>query len=149
VSNERSSSVAAFLQSYRTAFQRFDAWGVVNHFAFPSHVTSDADEVALMTVASEDEWLGTVEHLLGMYRRVGVASARILELAVTELSPRLCQAVVHWELRDAAGRQLYRFEATYSLVEINGKLRIAALAHNELPKLRACLNRRRAAVSDA
>jgi hypothetical protein len=70
---------------------------------------------------------------------VGFSSARVGKLATTELSPRLVQATVHWALHDAAGRPLYDFDATYSLAKINGAVRIAAIAHNEIPRYRACL----------
>jgi hypothetical protein len=34
---------------------------------------------------------------------------------------------------------LYTFEAAYTLAQIDGALRITALAHNELPRLQECL----------
>lgn len=42
----------------------------------------------------------------------------------------------HWELLDRAGARLYTFAATYTLAKIEGALRIAALAHNEIPSYR-------------
>lgn len=134
--------VAAFFDSYRVAFERSDSSAVADHFAYPSHVTSDTGEIVLMPVAARDDWAAQIEQLLGTYRRIGVSSARILEQTVTELSPRLTQAVVHWGLYDAAGGLLYRFEAAYTLADVRGALRIAALAHNELPKLQARLAER-------
>ena len=71
---------------------------------------------------------------------MGFASAGILDLFVIELSPRLCLSTVHWELHDRAEASLYDFTAVYTLAEIGGNLRIAAIAHNELPRLRAHLN---------
>ncbi len=143
MSSETTPGVSAFFDSYRTAFERFDAPAIAGHFAYPSHVTSDTGTLALSTIASLEEWIGKIERLLGMYRAIGVSSARILDLAPTELSPRLVQAIVHWELHDGAGQLLYDFEAAYTLGEIDGKLRIAAIAHDEIPRYRACLARLR------
>jgi hypothetical protein len=141
VLTEPTPNVQTFFQAYRTAFERSDAAGIAGRFAYPSHITSDTDEIVLMPLATEHEWIGQIEQLLSTYRRIGVSSARVLGLAATELSPRLLQAVLHWALHDAAGDLLYRFEATYTLAEIDGALRITALAHNELPRLRECLAR--------
>ncbi len=57
-----------------------------------------------MPVATEDEWIEKIEQLLNKYRRIGISSARVLELAGTELSPRLHQAVLRWA-RDSAKSQ--------------------------------------------
>ena len=136
---EPAPSVQQFFQSYRRAFEQYDADGIGELFAYPGLVISDDDEVDLTPVAIRREWVRNLEHLLGTYRRIRFASARILELAAAELSPRLHQAVVHWELYDDADRTLYDFQATYTLAEAGGGLRIAAVAHNELPRLRARL----------
>ena len=143
MSSEITPGVSTFFASYRAAFERFDAPAVARHFAYPCHVTSDTGTIALSTIASLEEWIGKIERLLGMYRAIGVSSARVLDLAATELSPRLVQAIVHWELHDDAGQLLYDFEAAYTLVEIDGELRIAAIAHDEIPRYRACLARLR------
>nr|MBA3264884.1 hypothetical protein [Nocardioidaceae bacterium] len=79
------------------------------------------------------------EQLLGVYARIGVKSAHVLERVVAELSPRLYQATLRWALHDAAENLLYDFDASYTLVNVDGALAITALAHNELPRLRACL----------
>lgn len=141
MSSDLAPNVDALFQSYRTAFERSDTPAITRHFAYPGHITSDIGDIVLTPVAAEDQWTGQVEQLLSAYARIGVASAVVLEMAATEISPRLCQAVLHWALNDAAGDTLYRFEATYTLAEIDGALRITALAHNELPRLRPCLAR--------
>ncbi len=133
--------VNAFMESYRAAFERLDAPAIADHFAYPSHITSDTGEIVLIPVAAKYDWIGKLEQLLGMYRAIGVTSARVLDLAATELSPRLFLAILHWELYDGSGRSLYDFEATYTLAEIDGILRIAAISHNEIPRYRACIAR--------
>jgi hypothetical protein len=95
-----------------------------------------------VSVASRDEWVGQIERLLAMYRAIGVHSARALHLSATELSPRLGRAEVHWALSDAAGGLLYDFHATYTLARLGDDWRIAAIAHDEIPRYRACLARR-------
>jgi hypothetical protein len=138
--------VDAFLESYRQAFERYDANAIAQHFAFPCHIASDSSDVSLASVADRQEWIARLEQLLTMYRAIDVGSASILERMVTELSVHLCQAVVHWALADGGGRSLYEFEAAYTLVQTDGGLRIAAIAHNELPRYRTCLARLRAGM---
>jgi hypothetical protein len=138
---ETAPGVNAFFESYRAAFERFDAPAIADHFAYPSHVTSDTGEIVLMAVAGRQDWIAQVERLIGMYRAIKVSSARVLDLVTTELSPRLIQARIHWALHDGAGRDLYDFDAIYTLASINGALRITAISHNEIPRYRACLAR--------
>jgi len=138
MSGETTPSVNAFFESYRAAFERFDAPAIVDHFAYPSHVTSDTGETVLMAVAGRQDWIVQIERLIGMYRAIAVSSARMLDVVVTELSPRLVQACVRWGLYDGAGNNLYEFDAIYTLAAINGALRITAISHNEIPRYQAC-----------
>jgi hypothetical protein len=137
-------SVSAFLDSYRAAFERGDASAVADHFVYPGYVTSDVGKIVLVPITARQEWLGKVEELLGMYQAIKLSSAHILNLALTEISSRLIQAQVHWALHDAAGLRLYDFVAIYTLANIDGAFRIAAIAHNELPQYQACLARLKA-----
>ncbi len=137
-----------FFASYRAAFERGSAAAIVEHFAFPCHITGDASSVTLTPIASRDEGLRLVEHILAMYRTIGVASVRVVDLVARDVSPHLVQALVHWALDDDAGTRLYAFEAAYMLAEIDGELRITAIAHNEVPRYHACLARLNASPSD-
>ncbi len=132
--------VDEFLRSYQQAFGSFDAARIAGHFAYPAHVTSDAQDVVLTSVADAATWTKALERLLGTHRQAKVASARVVERTVAELSPRVCHATVAWSVHDADGRELYRFHATYTLVGHDGSLLVAALAHDELPRLQACLS---------
>jgi hypothetical protein len=134
--------VNAFLSSYRKAFEQLDAPRIAGHFAYPAHVTSDAGEISLTPLATDEQWLPQLERLVALYRTIGFRSARVVETNTIEFSPQLLQTTVRWELLDDAGSPLYAFDASYTLVELQGELRIAALVHNELPHLRACLARR-------
>src|SRR4051794_11673320 len=137
-------TAAAFFESYRTAFAYGDMAAILDHFAFPCHITSEAREVALTPIASREEGAGMVEHLLAMYREVGVKAARVLELTAIEVSPRLHVALVHWALDDAGGARLYAFEASYPLASFDDVLRITAIAHNEILRYQECLAQIRA-----
>lgn len=140
---ERMDAVRAFFESYRQAFERFDTEAIADHFAFPAHLTADAGEIVLTPVADRQAWIAQLDRLLAMYRAVDVASARMTDLGLTELSDQLAQAVVHWELRDSAGRRLYDFQGAYTIARAAHGLRITAIAHNEIPRYRACAARRR------
>lgn len=141
--SETTPDVNAFFESYRTTFERFDASAIADLFAYPSYVASDTGEITLTPIAGKQEWVGKLDRLLGLYRAIDASSARILDLAATELSPRLVQAIVHWELHDNVGRVLYDFKAVYTLVQIDNSLRIAAIAHNEMTRYRECVARLR------
>ena len=130
-----------FFESYRAAFARADAPAILDHFAFPCHVTGEAREITLTPIASRAEAARMVGQLLEMYGDVGVATALVLKLAASQVSPRLLKARVRWGLDDAAGARVYAFGAAYTLASIDGALRICAIAHNEILRYQECLAR--------
>jgi hypothetical protein len=145
----RGSAVSEFLERYRRAFAAFDAEALANLFAYPCQLTSDEGEVTVTTVPTREAWLPQVERLVAAYRAIGVHAAEILELQVTELTPQLAQAAVHWALLDGAGARIYEFDAAYTLADLSQALRITAIAHNETPRLRAAIDvRQREAPRD-
>ena len=107
----------------------------------PCHITGEAREVTLTPIASHELGVHMVGDLLEMYRDVGIATARVLELTTIEVSPRLLVALVHWSLDDATGAKVYAFEAAYTLARFDGVWRITAIAHNEILRYRECLAR--------
>jgi hypothetical protein len=133
--------VAAFFESYRTAFERGDAALIAEHYAYPAHITSDIGHVALVLVSSKDDWTNKANDLLGMYARIGFHSATVLEIAVVELSTLVVQGRVKWALNDAAGQLLYDFDAIYTLGRFEDGLKITAICNNEMPRYRACFAR--------
>lgn len=138
---------AAFFESYRGAFERLNGDEIAGHFAYPCHMTTDAGKIELTAILGRDEWRGQVERLVAMYREIGVGSARILQMTSTDLSPRVVQAAIHWRLCDGSGAGLYDFRALYTLVEVDGGLRIAALAHDEIPRVQEFMARRQSRAS--
>ena len=132
-------TAAAFFASYRAAFADGDVAAILDHFAFPCHITGEAREVTLTPVASREEGARMVGHLLEMYRDVGIAAPRVLELATIEVSPRLLVALVHWSLDDATAARVYAFDAAYTLASFDGMLRVTAIAHNEVLRYRESL----------
>lgn len=129
-----SQRAAAFFDSYVATFETLDPAAIAEHFAFPLHMASDGDEVALTTVPDIEAWRDEISRLVSFYRDMRVATARMLESSSTELSPRVEHAFVHWQLQDASGGDLYDFHAVYTLVDAGGATRVAALAHDELPR---------------
>jgi hypothetical protein len=131
-----------FLDAYQRAFEALDAPAIADLFLYPSHVTSDAGEVEVRAIPSREEWLPQVERLVGAYRAVGVRSAEARAVDSVTLTPLLTQVRVRWGLVDEVGDTIYEFDAAYTLAGIAGDFRIAALAHNELPRLRAAVEQR-------
>jgi hypothetical protein len=79
-SNETTISIQAFLDSYRAAFERLDARDIAEHFAYSSHITSDADDVAFIPLAARQDCVRAVEKVLTLHRQLGAPSGRIVEL---------------------------------------------------------------------
>ena len=136
-----SDRATAFFDSYVKAFEAMDPEAIGGHFAFPFHLTSDGDEVNLTSVPDDETWRGELGRLLSFYRDIGTASARMLSASSIELSPRVEHAAIHWQLVDAAGGDLYDFNAVYTLADAGGAARIVALAHDELPRALAFASR--------
>lgn len=137
------SPVEHFLDAYRAGFEAFDAEAIVDLFSYPCQITSDAGEVTVTTVATREAWVPQVDRIVAAYREIGIRRAEVLELHATELTSLLSQATVHWALADGEGRSIYDFDASYTLADRGDGLRITAIAHNELPHLRAALERQR------
>jgi hypothetical protein len=135
------SSVEGFFESYRAAFERMDAAAIAGHFASPVHVASDTGGGVHLQALTAEEWRDALEQLLTRYRAIDVGSAHVRELSSDALSSRLVQARVVWSLHDRAGRELYEFNALYTLARHDDSSRIAAIAHDEIPQFRRCLAR--------
>jgi len=138
-SNETVSAVRALLESYRDAFERLDAAAIADHFACPSHIAGDADEIALLQLSNRQDCLAAVEKVLAMHRQLEAPSGSIRDLSIVELSPRLTQASLTMEVHRRTGGMLYHFEAVYTLAQTRGGWRIAAIAHNQIPRLLKCM----------
>jgi hypothetical protein len=133
---------AAFIEQYRTVFERFSAPEIATQFAFPLHVAGDLGaSVSLTIAASAEQWTQVLDGLLAGYRKLGVTRSEVRSLEVTAIGPALAQARVHWALFDAAGQPVYDFHSVYTLGRQDDRLRIVAIAHDELPKLRGALAR--------
>jgi hypothetical protein len=131
--------VEAFFESYRAAFERQDPALIADHYAYPAHVTSDVGRIVLVPAASREDWIRRLGDLLGMYSKIGFASAKLLEVVATELSPRLAQGRVQWALSDRAGERLYTFDTLYILGRFENELKItSAVSANEIERYRAC-----------
>ena len=60
-----------------------------------------------------------------------------------ELTSLLAQVTFHWDLVDGRGRSIYDFDASYTVAERGDGIRITAIAHNEMPRLQAAVERQR------
>jgi hypothetical protein len=136
-------NIEDFLDAYRVAFEAFDTSAIADLFSYPCLITSDAAEISVTTIQSREAWVPQLEQLLAAYRAIGIRSAEILGFQVVELTPRLAQAIVRWGLVGQAGTRIYEFQASYTLVDLRPGMRIAAIAHNETPRLRAALEHER------
>ena len=102
-SNETEVAVRALLDSYRDAFERLDAAAIADHFAYPSHITGDADGVALIPLSNRQDCVVAVGKVIAMHRELEAPSGSIRDLSIVELSPRLTQASLTMEVHGREG----------------------------------------------
>jgi hypothetical protein len=127
-------AVEAFIDGYRRTFETFDVAAIAASFAFPLHVTGEAETVALTVVPDQDHWTPAIARIVGAYRILGVAHAAVRSLTVAEVTARIAQANVHWDLRRADGTAVYDFHSSYTVAATPDGLRITAIAHDEGPR---------------
>ena len=127
------------MEQYRTAFTQADLSTLVDCFDFPLQVVSVADGEAATSVAYVEEWPGVLERLLGAYKRLGVTDCVPLAVEITEPMDAVAVIRVHWALERTDREPVYDFTAVDTLALAADPLRILALAHDELPKMRAAL----------
>ena len=129
------------IEQYRDAFSRSDLDALVDFFGFPLQVVSVTDAASVSAV-ERNEWTGVLVRLLDTYEQLGVVNAVQLALEVNQPMEAVALVQVHWELQGQDDRPIYDFVAVYTLVRIEGRLRIVSIAHDELPKLRAAMTAR-------
>jgi hypothetical protein len=140
-SSKITADVRAFFTKYCSAYIRQDPAAVCKHYADLVHISSDTGDRVTVHVATNEEMLKTIAHLLEGYRSIGFATAEALAVATDEMTSRLVQARVLWLLRDKAAEPIYEFDAMYTLARHTEIFRITALAHNEIPQYRRALAR--------
>ena len=133
-------AVHSFFDQYRATFARFERDALVELFVFPLQLVSATKASASVSVVNDEDWPALLDGLFEAYRALGVAGAEPLELTTLDVTPEVVCARVHWELQRTDGGKIYDFTAIYTLVDVGGSLRIAGIAHDELPKLEAALS---------
>jgi hypothetical protein len=133
-------ALAAYFRAYEE--DRIDE--ILEWFLLPCHFVSDAEDgVTLMPLKTKEDGRAGVQRVLDWHREVGAARRRIDKQVVMELSPRLSCVDIKVNVEDAAGATLYDFEALYTLVREGADWRVAAITHNQIPRLLACVRARR------
>jgi len=140
-SSDTVSAVLEFLASYRTAFAAYDTRAIVDHYAFPCAIIGDSETITPLVFKGAEQCSAGVDYVLSLHRQVGVTQGKPLLLEITELSPRLAGMNIRYQWQDKTGKPLYDFQGFYSLARTEAGYRIAAICHNQLPRLLACAGR--------
>ena len=127
------------LDAYFAAYQRGSIDEIVDWFLLPCHFVSDADEVALMPLATKEACRAGVEKVVNWHRYLGVKERRIVKQLIIELSPRIICVDVKVDVERDEGVKLYDFEAVYIFVRRDANWRVAAITHNQIPRLLSCV----------
>jgi hypothetical protein len=127
------------MEQYRAAFVRADVGDLVDCFSFPLQVLTISDGESSPSIADGEEWPGVLDRLLGAYKRLGVTDCVPLATEIIEPIDAVAVVRVNWALLREDREPVYDFTAVYTLALVAGRLRIVALAHDELPKMRAAL----------
>lgn len=131
--------VFELLERYRAAFEGGNVGGVLDCCRCPLQVVSvDAGDPSI-SIAGEADWALNVRRLLDTYRRLGLSDAVMADISVSPLLDAMATAQVRWALHSSSGELIYDFTAVYTVVESDVGPRIIAVAHDEMPKLRAAL----------
>jgi hypothetical protein len=128
------SMVEHFPDAYRAGFEAFAGEAMLELFSYPGQITSDAGEVTVTTVGTGEAWALQIDRLVAAYREIGVRTAEVLELHVTEFTSLPAQVTVHRAPADGEGRSIYDFGASCTLADRGDGMRITAIAHNETPR---------------
>jgi len=125
----------AFLEAYAADFQRQDQDAVADRYAYPAHVVTYDGGVTLVPAPTREAWLAVIERILKMYGAMGVRRAAMVDLSVVSVSPQIARAHLTWDLHGDGDKQLYQFEATYTLALLDNGLKIVqVISENEQPK---------------
>jgi hypothetical protein len=135
------SAVLEFLATYRKAFEGYDTEAIVGHYAFPCAITGDSENIATTLFKNAEQCSAGVDQVLSLHREIGVTQSRTLLLEITELSPRLAGMMLRSQFQDRHAKPLYDFQGFYSLARTEAGYRIAAICHNQVPRLLACAGR--------
>ena len=120
-----------------------DKDAVADCYSYPAHVVTYNGGVRLLAVPSREAWTAVIERILQMYGAMGVRTAAMRDLQITNLAPQVAQAQLTWSLQGEGGRALYDFAATYTLAALDGALKIVqVVSENEQPKFQGVMRAR-------
>lgn len=128
-----------FMERYRAAFVRGDVDELLEFYEFPLQLVDVGNRPASVSVVDAAGWRVTVGRLVRAYQRLGVADTSSGTFEATEPLAGVAAVRAAWVLRDADEHRIYDFTAAYSLVDLAHGLRIVAITHDEVPKLRTSL----------
>ena len=116
--------------SYISAFERFDASAIAEHWAFPALTTQSGQSFAFK---SADHFAANTEKLLGFYKRQGVASVERRVLSHYEMGANAVAMTVADKMLDAAGNVLAGWQAAYVMKRTGTSWRaVVAIADGEV-----------------
>lgn len=112
--------IAAFLDSYRDAFNRLDAEAIAGHFALPSMLA----EREILVWTERAQIVANMQGLLGVYREGGFDRA---DYAVEALMPQgadVSVATLLWTVTRGDRRAPWRFHTAYTLRRFGSEWKI-------------------------
>jgi hypothetical protein len=128
------------LAVYFGAYEEDRVEDILDWFLIPCHFVSDAEDgVTPMPLSSREACRAGVQRVLDRHRELGVVRSRVTNQTIMVLSPRMGCVDVTVDVETHAGAKLYDFEAVYTFVRSGEAWKVAAITHNQIPRLLACV----------
>ena len=119
--------VKAFLESYRGAFDRFDAEAIADHYHFPSLMSSMDSSDAFLTRADA---VRVFSRIVDNHRRIGYHTAKVLDTSRVTLTENLAFVTVRWRFETASGQSISEFDCSYTMADHGSGIHIiSAIVH--------------------
>ncbi|MEM9300686.1 MAG: hypothetical protein AAGE01_01165 [Pseudomonadota bacterium] len=118
---------STFLDSYRQAFDAFDADAIAAHYHFPSILASIDGTQAFL---SREDAVARFTRVCDHHRRLGYHHASCDNVRSEELADNLWRLTVDWRFHSAAGNEILAFSCSYELGDYGDGPRVtAAIVH--------------------
>lgn len=119
--------VKQFLETYRAAFDAFDADSIADLYHYPGLIASMDQSEALLT---RDDAVKYFARVCDTHKRMGYHRALLLSSERATLTENLATVTVRWRFETSTGQVITEFDCTYTLCDLgSGVKAFSAVVH--------------------